>query len=1173
MTNGPTLGNAPEQEIQKLYDAMQVHIADMGDDKRLSGLLMDFGNTGSGLRMILGDLNAFSDEVKAGKSDTDQIVSALQDIAEKAFRELGKMRDEDLQRKGTDYQAARWAFLKHFYSIARTFGAQVEIGRILDKWEKEHPHTDDPKEQTYQEQKEAALKLVEARFPTMYGEVTSEVGYDPDKVLEASMTYIDERLVGDQDGPMACYYGVAYSSKWNTTSGLSEAEKTKRVEILKAKLRPMVLEAITKDARRATKVVFEALSSEMYPDASSLRGKTASVIADDMITHVIRKRCKSNDVAYSAYKPLAHYWNNDPDKGGSVLELRQNLIYLIKTQWGSELASDAHADNQAERASKRIEGNRQYFAGNVAPVAAASVQEAVPSAVSSSTTGQQLVASGEGTGIIDLASMQAELASKVANESQQQSGYTVIKPGRVPAPSPSQSVIIDPSIPTEDPNSRRTKTVPPAAPRPQRPDITIASRPDQETTQMDARKVAQARNNKVTKWFKRGLLAVAAALGIAGGVTAYKAYQPAQSDNQKDTSSEVAKQNAANTTPSATSAAEAPSVSATPAPTVALNPTAAPTAAPTDSAEPAPVAVPPTVTNPPKSVETAKVATVIGSHSYGMGSSTGAAPFTGTASLVEGGVDATPFVSTLKTATWYETQQKSAETLMKIYDTNKSQLDKDTASYIATHEATLRDLASQTDFTPYKFRTGFEKRHNVQELFSASGVYNTLLAFERIVDLYGNDTAKLLKDAPTIKLTVGSKLNAPEQRFAKAVLLTASADPATAPNPQGAPDGNGQPQKAPTDDNNGKSGFNDYTPGFNGGANAPNVIPANVVVPGQNVQYAMEAESLQSDNLDVAFNAFNTSARAKAADKREVRDYRVAREVQRHVAAENQKIVDFEQKRKSRGFFTKLADFGRNIWSGTTPEDREQGLRGIGGIRGFFMSDSQRQAEFQKRADMIEAMERRAVKTAKAPVQKVVASNAPVQAALSLAQMTKDIETSYASDLVREAEEKRKIAADLEKSRLDVEASYKADLARESAERKAVLRSELDKKMEKLFAKGKLMEAERGPLPAVDFRKTYKVAKEDRSIKFVLERQIKLSDLSDEAKEKSLDLVQEMIRTNGAFIETYKMHADGSRDLTLKDEWRDKLKEAAGIKVAAAPASTTSTQEEIADNEKIAKAA
>lgn len=1142
MTNGPTLGNAPEQEIQKLFDAVQVHIADMGDDKRLSGLLMDFSNTSSGLRMILGDLNAFADEVKEGKFGTDQIVSALRDIAEKAFRELGKMRDEDLQTKGTDYQSARWAFLKHFYGIARTFGAQVEIGRILDKWEKEHPHTDDPKEQTYQEQKEAALKLVEARFPTMYGEVTAEVGFDPDNILDASMTYIDEKLVGNQDGPLACYFGVAYSSKWNSASSLSKDEKARRVKTMRSKLLPMILEAVTKDARRATRVVFDSLALEMHLDVENLRGKTANVIADDMITHVIRKRCKSSDEAYAAYKPLAHYWNNDPNKGGNVLELRQDLIYLIQQKWGGVLARDKHTDNQAERASRRIAGNQHYFAGNVVPVAAASVPETTPSAVSSSTTGQQLVASGEGTGIIDLAAMQAELAAKVANESQQQSGYTIPKPAHVPAPVPNEPVIIEPEV-TQAPDSRRVKTVPPAAPRPQRPDIQIARR-DLEVTEMDARRKAEARGNSLGKWFRRGVIALGAALGLT--VVGTGAYKVTQSNDQKLASTEVANANSATTPAPTVIASTAPS--SAPTQSVAV----APTAAPTDSAEPAPTAVPPTVTNPPKSVEAAKVATVIGSHSYGMGSSTGAAPFTGTASLVEGGVDATPFVSTLKPATWYETQQKSAETLMKIYDTNKSQLDKDTASYIASHEATFRDLASQTDFTPLKFRTGFEKRHSVQELFSATGVYNTLLAFERIVDLYGNDTAKLLKDAPTIKLTVGSKLNAPEQRFAKAVLLTASADPATAPNPQGAPDGKGQPQKAPTDDNKGKSGFNDFTPGFNGGNHAPNIIPTGVV-PAQGVRYAMEAEQLQSDNLDVALNAFNSSSLAKAADKKEIRDYKVAREVQRHVVAEDKKIYDFEQQRKSRSFFTKLADFGRNIWSGTTPEDREQGLRGVGGIRGFFMSDAQRQAELQQRADAIEAMERRAVKTVKAPVQKVVASKAPIQAAPSLVQLTKDIETSYASDLVREAEEKRTIAADLEKSRLDVEASYKADLARESAAKKAELRSQLDAKMEKLFAKGRQMEAERGPLPPVDFRKTYKVAKEDRSIKFVLERQIKLSDLSDESKEKSLALVKEMIGTNGAFIETYKMHADGSRDLTLKDEWRDKLKEAAGIKVAEAP--------------------
>lgn len=133
----------------------------------------------------------------------------------------------------------------------------------------------------------------------------------------------------------------------------------------------------------------------------------------------------------------------------------------------------------------------------------------------------------------------------------------------------------------------------------------------------------------------------------------------------------------------------------------------------------------------------------------------------------------------------------------------------------------------------------------------------------------------------------------------------------------------------------------------------------------------------------------------------------------------------------------------------------------------------------------------------------------------------------------------------------------------QKAEKKKALRAELDGKMEKLFAKGKLMQAERGPAPLIDIRKTYKVAVADKSIKFLLERQIQLSDLSEDAKGKALVAVQEMIRSNGAFIESYKMHADGSRDLTLKDEWRTKLNEAAGIRVAMI--TPTSKEEDVAD--------
>ncbi len=234
-----------------------------------------------------------------------------------------------------------------------------------------------------------------------------------------------------------------------------------------------------------------------------------------------------------------------------------------------------------------------------------------------------------------------------------------------------------------------------------------------------------------------------------------------------------------------------------------------------------------------------EVAKVLGSQSYDLGVSSGAKPFTGKASLVEGGVDATAFIASGKTrpSDWYESQQKSAELLLKIYDAHQSRLDKDTANYVKTHESMLRDLASQSGFSQSSFKSGFESRYSTASLFGSKGVYNTLLALERIVDLYGGDGDKLLKDSAEVKLTIGNKVMDSDQRFAKAVVFAASAAPAanpvpnnatpnnTVPNNQGGTNG-GLQQNSPQQ-NGGKTGFNIFQPSFD--HIVPGVVPANLV--------------------------------------------------------------------------------------------------------------------------------------------------------------------------------------------------------------------------------------------------------------------------------------------------------------------------------------------------------
>lgn len=1148
MTSGPTLGNAPKLSNQELFDAIQVNIADIGDDKHLRELVTAYSMPGS-LSFLQGDLNEFSYAVREDKLTQEQIVDELKKIAVNALKKLGKMRDVELSSLGADYGTARWAIIKHFYKIARNFGAQVELGAFLESWEKQFPHTEDPKEQTFQEQKEAAFASIDSNFPDIYASVTEKSGYEWKKVLEGSVQYVQDEIAG-QKGPVSYFLGIAVNFQ------LSEGTREKRLQLLKEKLKPMVLEALGRDARRATKTVFEQLSKEMFGTTSSLKGKSPANIADEMINDAIRPRAKGSKNELREYSKLIYYWMEDPSEHGNVIELRQNLMHMAQAEWGPVLRRDNMIEGQLTRADKRIAADPGYFSGYVpkkAPVTVAAEPEQiitkpvkavkapleqvtvlpVPSNMNSVA---DLVATGEGAGVHDIAAMRARIADKT-----KQSGFTTPKPAREPEPQLAP-VLVEPDPVEPSPDSRHAKTLPPTHSRPVRPNIQIAHK-DLEKTQPDLRKQAAARGGFRT-WARRTVYAAMAALGIAGvaagGSAVFKAQQTHDTtDNNTAPSAEVGGQK--NVTPAATAtnteeapvASTAPSSAASTAPAVAQNPPTAPT-------------VDPKIAAPDTSTAAPEVAAELGSYSYGMGSFKGAKAFAGTASMVEGGVDATPFSPVLKTASWYQNQQKSAELLLKIYDSKNSRLDKDTVNFVKTNEKTLRDLASQTEFQAFKFKTNFEKHHTSQELNGSTGVYNTLLAFERVMDLYGGDTEKLAKDSALIKLSIGDKLNSAEQRYAKAILFKAAPSQNPVQNPA-APANNTNDQKNNTSQpDGGSTGFNLHQSPHNV---APGMIPANFV-PAQGSAFASNEGMAKPDTLDVALNAFNNSRVAKTADKKIARDYRLAQEVAQHVRDEDRAKFDFEAQRRNRGFGTKIADYARYIWSGTTPEDHAKGIAGVGGIRGLFMTGKQRQAEFNKVADMLAAAESKKANTASV-VSAAAVPAAPVVPEETLGVAPQTVAMKKQSE--REAaDEKIDKLLDGINAQLDAEnAATEAQKAAAEA-KKLTSRSDLDAKMEKLFARGKLMEAERGPLPAISFRKTYTVKASDKSIRFLLERQITLSDISNDAKEKGLAMVQEMISSNGAFIESYKMYPDGSRDLTLKDEWRNKLSAAAGIEIAKA---------------------
>lgn len=138
---------------------------------------------------------------------------------------------------------------------------------------------------------------------------------------------------------------------------------------------------------------------------------------------------------------------------------------------------------------------------------------------------------------------------------------------------------------------------------------------------------------------------------------------------------------------------------------------------------------------------------------------------------IEAGVDATRHTEKLRTETWYKTKSEAANLLLKIYKGNPGRLDAPTISFLNANNRIkkLEDLASQTDFTPGKFNANFEKKfvaaNGKNELYGREGLYNLVLAFQRVMDAH---KGKELNDSKiTISLRIGTTIKEVEERYAK----------------------------------------------------------------------------------------------------------------------------------------------------------------------------------------------------------------------------------------------------------------------------------------------------------------------------------------------------------------------------------------------------------------------
>jgi len=120
------------------------------------------------------------------------------------------------------------------------------------------------------------------------------------------------------------------------------------------------------------------------------------------------------------------------------------------------------------------------------------------------------------------------------------------------------------------------------------------------------------------------------------------------------------------------------------------------------------------------------------------------------------------------------------------------------------------------------------------------------------------------------------------------------------------------------------------------------------------VQATLKDERLESDDLDTAFHALDEktsfAARTAQEQKNAARQAQLTKEVEDHFRDEERKVAEFEQARRGRGVFRKIADAASSVWRGTTPEERAAGVKGVGGIRGLFYTQAQRQAALMKKA-------------------------------------------------------------------------------------------------------------------------------------------------------------------------------------------------------------------------------
>ncbi len=180
-------------------------------------------------------------------------------------------------------------------------------------------------------------------------------------------------------------------------------------------------------------------------------------------------------------------------------------------------------------------------------------------------------------------------------------------------------------------------------------------------------------------------------------------------------------------------------------------------------------------------------------------------PYAGTkVHAIEGSVDATEFDARVRPPEFYKEKVLAAKALLAAYGHSRASFESNTQKLIASNQAILKDLSGynevdasgKPDFSHATFENSFIKNHDVEAVRGPNGIFNLVLAFQRLLRSRVAVTEDLLKiddktalEALTKKtsltLTIGKTKNNQAERFVRLRVDKISKDKPDAPAPKG----------------------------------------------------------------------------------------------------------------------------------------------------------------------------------------------------------------------------------------------------------------------------------------------------------------------------------------------------------------------------------------------------